>query len=69
MPIELSPIIALIPGDSGMVMFSPPSVSSIPPSAFVEPLKKLGTVLMREMSVTAIANPLKVGRHLRYVGA
>lgn len=67
LPIELSPIIALMPGDNGMVRSSSPNVISIPPIIFVDPLKKLGTVFMREMSVTAIARPLKVGRHLRYV--
>ena len=64
-PIELSPMTALIPGDRGTDTSAPFNVSSIELRALGDPLKKLETVLMRDISVTAITNPLKVGRHFR----
>ena len=63
---ELSPIIALIPGESGMSKHLP-SIESSSESSFEELALKneQSPTLILEGSVIAMSRPSKVGRHFR----
>lgn len=63
---ELSPIIALIPGESGMSKRLP-SIESSSESSFEELALKneQSPTFILEGSVTAMSKPSKVGRHFR----
>ena len=66
LPIELSPIIALMPGESGIsVRCSPIPISIL--SSIGAPLLKNAVFPTRilEESVMDISSPSKVGRHFR----